>query len=476
MSDLRIGVLVVAYNAETTLESTLNRLPQSFVDRLDRILVADDASVDQTYEVGMRVKEATDLPMTVIKHKKNRGYGGNQKHGYRWAIDNCLDIVVLLHGDGQYAPEIIEEVIRPLESGEADAVFGSRMLERGKALQGGMPLYKFVGNKILTAFQNTVAGMSLSEWHSGYRAYRVDALRDIDFERFSDGFNFDTEIILGLKQERNHIVEVPIPTYYGDEICYVNGMGYAKDVVMDVIKFRLRQAGFFERGGESAPDSYRLKLTEYSSHGKLLAWMPKGRELKALVAGCSDGQFGQLVRDLGHEVTGIDIIKHDGVASRIDEFIEADLNQNLPDSLASDFDIVIAADVIEHVIEPADLVNQLKARLDPYGSLYLSVPNVSHWYPRLRIAVGRFDYDERGPLDRTHLRFFTRKTLERMIGECDLEIVRRDVVGAPIDILGPEIGIPRKVSRAWTALDRRLARLWPTMFGYQFLYELRASE
>lgn len=420
MTSPRIGVLVVAYNAETTLEPTLNRLPQSFVNRLEHILVADDASADQTYEVGMRVKEATDLPMTVIKHKQNRGYGGNQKHGYRWAIDHGLDIVVLLHGDGQYAPEVIEQIVAPLESGEADAVFGSRMLERGQALKGGMPLYKFVGNKILTAFQNAMAGTSLSEWHSGYRAYRVDALRDIDFERFTDVFNFDTQIILELNRVQKKIVEVPIPTYYGDEICYVNGLHYAKDVVVDVIKHKMQNAGFFAGPKRPGVESYRLKLSPYSSHGRLLAWLSEGSSAKVLDVGCSDGQFGQLVRDVGNDVTGIDIIKHDGVAQRLDAFIEADLNANLPNELHGKFGLVIAADVIEHVADPEKLVRELASTLRSGGSMYLSVPNISHWYPRTRIAIGRFDYDERGPLDKTHLRFFTRKSLDRLIADCDL--------------------------------------------------------
>lgn len=476
MSNHRIGVLVVAYNAETTLENTLSRLPGSFVERLDHVLVADDASADATYEVGVLVRDSTKLPMTVIKHRENLGYGGNQKHGYQWAIDQGLDIIVLLHADGQYAPEAIESLIQPLETGEADAVFGSRMLEAGGALKGGMPVYKFVGNKILTKFQNALSGLDLSEWHSGYRAYRVDALSDLSFQSYSDAFDFDTEIILGLHDQGKTITEVPIPTYYGDEICYVNGLEYARDVVVDVVRHKLTRVGFKTDGAESAEKSYRLKATPESSHGKLLSWFPRQRSLRVLDAGCSDGQFGELVRQYGHHVTGADVIKHDGVAHRLDAFVEADLNERFPESLRGQFDVVVAADVIEHVPDPAGLMFQLKDRISSGGRLYLSVPNVSHWYPRARIAVGRFDYDERGPLDKTHLRFFTRRTLERLIADTGLSIVRKDVVAAPIDVLGPEIGIPTFLSRTWARLDRAMARLWPTMFGYQFLYELEVVE
>ena len=228
----RIGVLVVAYNAENTLRSVLDRIPPDFVGRIERVLVADDHSEDQTYQVGLAHRdENRELPLTVIRQPRNLGYGGNQKAGYRWAIENGLDIVVLLHGDGQYAPEMLPEMVAPLERGEADAVFGSRLMERGAALRGGMPLYKYVGNRVLTTAQNRLSGMDLTEWHSGYRSYSIAALAEIPLELDDDGFNFDTQIILQLHEAGKRIAEVPIPTYYGDEICYVNGIPYAMNCV-----------------------------------------------------------------------------------------------------------------------------------------------------------------------------------------------------------------------------------------------------
>jgi glycosyltransferase involved in cell wall biosynthesis len=166
----RIGILVVAYNAANTLAQVLDRIPGDFHGRITKILVGDDASQDSTHLVALGYRQlATDLPIEVIRHPKNLGYGGNQKAGYQWAIDNGLDIVVLLHGDGQYAPELLPEMVAPIERGEADAVLGSRMLDPGGARRGGMPRYKFVGNRILTTVENVLAGASFSEWHSGYR-------------------------------------------------------------------------------------------------------------------------------------------------------------------------------------------------------------------------------------------------------------------------------------------------------------------
>jgi glycosyltransferase involved in cell wall biosynthesis len=469
----RIGVLVVAYNAATTLAQTLSRLPDSFTSVVEHVLVCDDASTDDTYEVGLRFKSGSTLPLTLMKHDQNLGYGGNQKVGYAWAIEHGLDIVVLLHGDGQYAPECIEDLVAPLVSGDADAVFGSRMLVRGDALRGGMPPYKYVGNKILTRLQNRLAGLALSEWHSGYRAYRVDALSDLDLTSLSDGFDFDTEIILGLARAQKRIVEVPIPTYYGDEICYVNGVSYAKDVTLDTIRHWAHQQGFGGGVASTETDEYALK-TVGGSHDVLLNWLAARPQSRVLDAGCFDGRFADLARRQGHHVTGMDRIKHDGVADRVDAFLEADLNQPLPASIDCSFDVIVAGDILEHVIEPQVLLADLASKMVAGGEILVSVPNFGHWYPRGRIALGRFDYDQRGPLDRGHVRFFTRNTIEALFESCELRVVERRTVGTPFDtLLGEGQGeARRRLSARVSRGDRALVRAWPRLFGYQFLYRL----
>ena len=468
----RVGVLVVTYNAATTLAATLNRLPDSFVEKVDHVMVCDDASMDDTYAIGLAYQSGGRMPMTVVQHPQNLGYGGNQKAGYEWAISHGLDVVVLLHGDGQYAPEVIERLVDPLIRGEADAVFGSRMMVQGAARQGGMPLYKFVGNKILTRFQNKLTGLRLSEWHSGYRAYRVDALKDIDFAGYSNDFDFDTEIILGLHDVGKTIAEVPIPTYYGDEICYVNGMKYARDVSNDVVRFKARRMGFGEGSTGVDSDAYELKPSPHSSHGRLLSWLDGMPPSRVLDVGCSDGRFGELVRAQGHHVTGLDLVKHEGVADRLDGFVEADLNAGVPAETGL-FDVVVAGDILEHVTDPARLLDSIAEHLRPGGEVLVSVPNFAHWYPRTRVAIGRFDYDQRGPLDQGHVRFFTRKSFERLVAGCRMQIVERDTVGSPVDVLdrGGETWVSRAV-RGASAVDRSATRAWPTMFGYQFLYRL----
>jgi glycosyltransferase involved in cell wall biosynthesis len=473
----RVGVLVVAYNAAGTLSQTLARLPESFTSVVDHIMVCDDASSDDTYAVGLAFQQSSTLPITVVRHQDNLGYGGNQKAGYEWAKVHGLDIVVLLHGDGQYAPEYIETLVEPLANGDADAVFGSRMMTRGGALRGGMPLYKYVGNRILTTVQNRLADLDLTEWHSGYRAYRVDAIADLDFGSYSDDFDFDTEIILGLHALGKRIVEVPIPTYYGDEICYVNGMKYAKDVTLDVLKFRMHQMGFGASSPGLAVEAYEVKPSPYSSHGVLLRWLSADPGRRVLDVGCSDGRFAALARKSGHWVTGVDLVKHLGIGERVDEFVEADLNLGLPEVVGADYQVVVAGDVLEHVTDPNRLLSSIVDRLAAGGQVYVSVPNFAHWYPRTRVALGLFDYDQRGLLDRGHVRFFTRRSFEKLVRQCGLRIVERETVGSPFDVLDrgtSTTGVGRLATRV-AGVDRWLTRVWPTMFGYQFLYRLERA-
>ena len=465
----KIGIIVVAYNAASTLARVLDRVPKSFRPRISQVFVCDDASQDSTYLVGLGYKQVvTDLPLTVIRHPRNLGYGGNQKAGYRLAIEHGLDIVVLLHGDGQYAPEFLEEIVAPLERGECDAVLGSRMMVKGAARKGGMPLYKYVGNKILTRFENRMVGTDLTEFHSGYRAYSVKALVAIPFGSNSDGFNFDTQIIIQLVDAGKRIVEIPIPTYYGDEICYVNGMKYAKDVSVDVMRYRLAKMGFLSGDLGSVGDEYRLKESEESSHAVILRWLEQMSPARVLDLGCSSGLLAERIRALGHRVTGVDVHALPGVTERVDRFIEADLDRGLPVSIDDEdrYDVVVAADVLEHVREPERLLEEIRTILVPRGVLIASVPNFGHWYPRGRTALGLFDYDQRGILDRGHVRFFTRRGFLARLRHAGFRVVRQEATGLPLEVLAHGDGAVRRTLRV---ADRLAVTIRPTLFGYQFV-------
>ena len=245
----RVLIFVVSYKAEKFIASVLARIPENIWSNSSfeaEVLVIDDESEDRTFQFAQEYVNNTGNPhITVLHNPKNQGYGGNQKIGYNYAIKMNYDVVVLLHGDGQYPPEFLEQMILPLLNGNADVTFGSRMMDKRAALHGGMPLYKWVGNQMLTALQNRILNAHLAEFHTGYRAYRVDALRSIPFEFNSNYFDFDTDIIIQLLDNQKRIVEIPIPTFYGDEVSRVNGFKYGFLILKTTVLSRLMQLEHF---------------------------------------------------------------------------------------------------------------------------------------------------------------------------------------------------------------------------------------
>ena len=480
MDPPRIGILVVAYDAASTLVDVLERIPDSFRPVIDVVLVSDDHSNDSTFEVALAYQRAHDrLPVTAVRQRRNLGYGGNQKFGYRWLAEHGIEIVVLLHGDGQYAPEALPEVVAPLLEGRADVVLGSRMLIPGGALAGGMPRYKFFGNRILTRFQNRVSGLTLSEWHSGYRAFSLDALARIPFEENSDGFDFDTEVLLQLYDSGARIVEVPIPTYYGDEICHVDGVRYARDVCLDVVRYRLARLGFGSSHLARWSTAYEWKDAPDASHRVVLGAVDEvaARPGRVLDLGCAGGLLADELRRRGHLVVGIDAAPPPETETRVDRLLVADLDAGLPSEAVEEgpFEIVLAVDVLEHLRAPARLLRELHEVCTPDSVLITSVPNVAHWYPRLRVGLGRFDYDRRGILDATHLRFFTWRSFAAMAARAGWLAEQRRLTGLPLEVLGPRAGAqPRsRVRTGLRWLDRAGRAVWPALFAYQYVAVLR---
>jgi glycosyltransferase involved in cell wall biosynthesis len=201
----RVMVVMPARNAAKTLERTVSAIP---TDVVDEIILVDDGSTDDTLEVARR------LPLRLIWHPHNVGYGGNQKTCYLEALQRGADAVVMLHPDGQYEPELIPRMVEPILSGEADMVLGSRLVEPGAWKRSGMPRYKYLANRALTAIENRVLGTDFSELHTGYRAFSRRLLLTVPFLRNSIDFVFDSEMVMQAAHFGFRIVEVPARTRY----------------------------------------------------------------------------------------------------------------------------------------------------------------------------------------------------------------------------------------------------------------------
>jgi len=465
----RLLVFVIAYQAETTLRQVLERIPRSIFETLHtEVLVVDDASVDRTFEIGLEYRDAhPEIPLTVLRNEYNQGYGGNQKVGYGFAIAQGFDYVAMVHGDGQYAPEELPKLIQPLLTGQADAVFGSRMMTRFGALQGGMPLYKYVGNKVLTTLQNMLLGSNLSEFHSGYRLYSLAALREIPFQLNSNDFHFDTEIIIQLLNAKKHILELPIPTYYGDEICRVNGMRYAKDVMLATVQNALHRVGLlYQRRFDTALTGnthYDLKLGYASSHTYAIDAVPSGASVLDIGSGPA-GVASELLRK-GCQVAVVDQYQPPQLPTDVPTGVEVyvqDLNQ--PPEFPVDADYLLLLDVIEHVRSPEQFLAELRKQFDfKPRTLILTTPNIAFVVQRVMLLLGQFNYGKTGILDATHTRLFTFRSIQRLLLDAGFRI--RAVRGVPAPF--PKAVGDNALGRLAVQANLGLIKLSKSLFSYQ---------
>jgi glycosyltransferase involved in cell wall biosynthesis/SAM-dependent methyltransferase len=468
----RVLIFVVAFNAARTIEKVLSRIPACLHSPALEVLIIDDSSADDTFAEGLRLQaRCTPFKITVLRTPENQGYGGNQKLGYRYAIDHGFDVVALLHGDGQYAPEKLPELLKPLVGDEADAVFGSRMIDKRAARAGGMPLYKWIGNQILTAFQNRMLETKLSEFHSGYRLYATRALAQLPLERNSGAFHFDTEIIIQLVLKKFRILELPIPTFYGDEICHVDGLKYALNVCKAMLRARLHQMNlFFDGKFDLAPveETYDAKLGFRSSHTMALEAARPG--MHVLDIGCGRGYVAAELVKKGCRVTGMD--RHVPVGETEDlQFIEWDLDRKEFPVNVSRYDQLFMLDIIEHLRRPEEFMDELRfATGCKRPEVIMTTANIGFFAIRLMLLLGQFNYGRKGILDATHTRLFTFRSMRELLRQCGYKILEMRGIPAPYPkALGDNL-----ISRCLLRANEMLIKLSRTLFSYQIFVRAQA--
>jgi glycosyltransferase involved in cell wall biosynthesis len=209
-------IFIPAYKTEKTVCSVIERIPKDVMKKTTEIVVMDNHSPDRTYDAVKGYKKKNKMSkLKVFRHSKNIFFGGNLKSGLDYAIKHKMDIMVMLHSDAQYPSEKINALIKPIEEGKAETVFGSRFLEN--PLKGGMPIWRYLGNIFLTMIENVLIGKRFSEWHSGFTAYDCHTLKKIPFNLCESGYEITTDILLLFISAKSRIAEIPIPTHYGEE-------------------------------------------------------------------------------------------------------------------------------------------------------------------------------------------------------------------------------------------------------------------
>lgn len=229
----KVIAVMPAYNAAKTLRKTYKDIPRGIIDK---VILVDDGSHDDT------VKIAKKLKLQIVVHPQNRGYGGNQKTCYTISLSEGADVVVMIHPDYQYDSSLTAELIRPILQNRFDVMLGSRIRTREEALKGGMPTYKYFGNRLLTLMQNMILGENLSEYHTGFRAYKKEILKKLPFHKYSDDFVFDQQILIGAVSLGARIGEIPVPVRYFPNASSINfwrSVIYGLSILRDLILFKI---------------------------------------------------------------------------------------------------------------------------------------------------------------------------------------------------------------------------------------------
>lgn len=468
----RLGVFVISYNAEKLIQKTLSRIPDDIWREVEVVYVVDDCSTDETTRMAVNFSDPY-RKLVVFRNRRNLRYGGNQKFGYQYAIDRGLDAVVMLHGDGQYAPEMLPDLFRPLVQDEADVVIGSRMIHRRDALRGGMPKYKFVANIFLTGVENRLGGLSLSEFHSGYRGYSTRFLRQVPFWENSDEWHFDSQILFQAREAKARIREIPIPTHYGDEVCHVNGIVYGLNCLRSALTYRLHRAGIlhlnrYDLAPRSLVESRKLD-DPYSSHSLILSYLHRqplnGVQVLDLGFGCA--AIAAALREEGAILDGIDrdpraIAESGSIFRRVFPY---DLNRLDDIPLNQRYDIILAADILQFLVRPDDILSRLKKYLVKGGLLVVSLPNVAHLQTRLRLLFGRFPLHHRGILEDQALHFYTLEGMRRLLSRSGWKVEAWDVTSVPLMMVF--LFLRRRRWRFPLVLLRQITRWFPGLLGYQ---------
>jgi 2-polyprenyl-3-methyl-5-hydroxy-6-metoxy-1,4-benzoquinol methylase len=468
---MKVLVFVVAYSSGARIESVLARVPTELWRNEQHdveTLIIDDRSTDRGAD-PLRFKTIQQrYNALILSTPASQGYGGNQKLGFHYAIQNNFDVVVLLHGDGQYAPELLPAFVSAFDDPSVDAAFGSRLMPPRAAIAGGMPFHKFVANRILTTLQNWILQQRLSEFHSGYRAYRVKALQTLPFAFDSPDFDFDNDIAIQLIKTGRNIVEISIPTYSSREVRHVSGLKYVVRILATTLRSRLqRWAIFYHPKFDYISDNrhYTLKLNQPSSHQWALDYCARHADT-VLDLGCGPGKLDELLREQGCYTMGVDKVEQD--PDCLDWFLRSDLDAGLFDFsiLPREPDVVLCLDIIEHIKSPERFLLELRDRLGTLSKpahVIITTPNVAFISTRLSLLFGMFNYGKKGILDLTHTRLFTFSTFRRMLSCLGYEVLQLRGVPAPVQmVLGSGV-----IGRAATSLNSFLIRLWRNLFAYQ---------
>jgi len=461
----KLLIFIIAFNAENTLEKSFQSLTEELFQKYDiEILIINDASTDNTFET-MKVFAANHpgLPIKLLHNPVSVGYGGNQKLGFHYSIIHAFDYVLLLHSECTYTLSIIEGLLSPLMELRADFVLGSRNILKKKK-RSAIPMYKSIGNKLLRGFQNHMLHTRLSDYLSGYRAFSVKALSSLPFEKNSDHFIFDTEIVIQFLQGKLKIAEIPIPMYHSPRINFGRGLNYGVSIIRSVLLYKLHQLYIlYQRNFDIDAEhiDYTPKFGYLSSHTLAEENVAAGSRVMDL--GCDKGFIAAALKQKGCYVEGVDVVVPKEIQF-FDQFHPMDLNNIEKLGSLEKFDTILILDVIEHLINPESFLDHIRTLSGrKFPDIIITTPNIAFITIRIGLLFSSFNYGKQGILDMTHKRLFTFRSLRRLLRQSGYILTMTRGIPAPFP---KALGINRfSLFLVW--VNQALIKISKSLFSYQ---------
>jgi len=465
-STLRFGLFLCDCSDTDALRKTLDRIPDEAGDCIEEIVVMLDRPSRAPLSAA-QIRLAERQPkLRFHRPPRDSGYGAARKEAFEYALRRGFDQVVVMRGDGAHPPEEIPRLIGLAVADPARMVLATRR-GGGRGGQGGRFL-----RRMSTIAQNRILGLRLRDYHTSFRLYPGEALRRIPFQLDSDGRLVDAEVILQMRALGVTIHEAPLIDGVAGDGSGCDDLVHRIRACTTAIGYRLHQF-HVTRNGRYLVDHdvhYTLKSSNTGSHVQIVDAIEPGS--RVLDLGCSYGLMARPLLAKSVRMTGVDTAPGEHLAKELEHYHQRDLELPLELPYGRIFEYVVCADVIEHLKNRNQLLRSVRRYLKSDGRLIISTPNVALWFYRLSLLVGRFEYGPRGVLDETHVHLYTGSTFRREVEKAGFQILSQRVTALPFEVVFESTGRSRLI-RSLAFAYHALARLWPSMFAYQYILEAR---
>jgi 2-polyprenyl-3-methyl-5-hydroxy-6-metoxy-1,4-benzoquinol methylase len=464
----RIGLFLFDAPEAATLRKTVERIPEPLPDWLEEIVLMQDRRSGNEFPAPPDLLADRACRLQIHRNPRDYGHGGARKAAFEYALRRGFEYAVFMRGDGAHPPEALPQLLR--EAVVDGHVFVSAPpVSRGRGLfRRGVPAWRAVLGLLATAFRNATLGLRLLDYHASYRVYTLSAVQCLPFQLDANDRLFEAHIAMQHRALGAPLREVPVP----GSAAAPRGEGAPPDLraCWAAVDYRLHQLHITQQGRYLVDRGvrYTFKRGETGSHMQIVEAIRPGS--RVLDLGCSQGLLARPLRERDVHVTGVDARPPERLAIELDAYFQRDLESPLQLPTGRAFDYVVVADVIEHVRNRAQLLRNARRYLKPEGRLLISTPNVALWFYRLSLLAGRFEYGPRGVLDESHVHLFTRASFRREVEKAGFHVLRQRVTALPFEVVFQSTGLSRWI-RDVSRLYHAVARLWPSMFAYQFILE-----